>query len=251
VRFNKLNERPFTTEEYYNDLVAKNCARNGHFKHRNKLILDLLSIVGLRPRELCLLSPNHFMSTKGEFSEFLLIESHWSFNGNERPSVLSHDEVQKSFTDYIKWMVKFGVNSIPGTSYLGINPNLPILVDDNYKNFGLQSRGKKTSEVAKLVPQKMNEYIKELIVKSGLSKDNVGLASFHRTWVINAYRNGGMDIKSIAILAGISQETVLNYLAYDPQQYNEIINWFEDKRIKKVKLLESRIKRRKFELNLS
>jgi hypothetical protein len=245
-----LNERPFTNEEYYNDLVAKNCPRNGHFKHRNKLILDLLSIAGLRPRELCLLSPHHFMCTKGSLSEFLLIESDWSFNGSERPVVLSHEEVQKSLTSYLKWMVSFGVNSTPNKAYLGINPNQAILVDNNYKPFGLQSRGKKTSEVAKLVPQKMNDYIKELIFKSGLSKDNVGLASFHRTWVINAYRNGGMDIKSIAILAGISQETVLNYLAYDPKQYDEVVNWFEDKRKKKARLLESRLKRRKFELNL-
>lgn len=190
------------------------------------------------------------MCSKGSLSEFLLIEDYWSFNGTERPVVLSHDEVKKSFTNYIKWMVKFGINSTPEKAYLGIDPTKPILVDDNYKPFGLQSRGKKKSDDAKLVPQRMNEYIKELIFKSGLLKDNVGLASFHRTWVINAYRDGGMDIKSIAIIAGISQETVVNYLAYDPQQYNDVVNWFELKRKKKAALLESRKKRRRFTLCL-
>jgi hypothetical protein len=189
------------------------------------------------------------MCPKGSFSEFLLVEEEWSFNGSERPVILSNEEVQKSLSNYIKWMVKFGVNSAPDKAYLGINPTKPILVDDNYKSFGLQSRGKKKSEDAKLVPQKMNEYIKGLILKSGLSKDNVGLASFHRTWVINAYRNS-MDVKSIAIIGGISQETVVNYLAYDPKQYNDVVNWFEDKRKKKAALLESRKKRRRFTLCL-
>ncbi len=249
MRFNKLNDRIFTADEYHNDLVAKNCPRNGHFKYRNKLILDLLSIAGLRPRELCLLAPANIMCPKGSFSEFLLVEQEWSFNGNERPIILSHKEVQKSLKDYIKWMVKFSINSTPDKAYLGVNPTKPILVDDHYKSFGLQSRGKKKSEDAKLVPQKMNEYIKGLISKSGLDRDNVGLSSFHRTWVINGYR-AGYDVKTIAIMAGLSQETVLNYLAYDPQQYNDIVNWFEDRRNKKAKLLESRIKRRKFQLNL-
>jgi hypothetical protein len=245
-----LNDRPFTAEEYYNDLVAKNCPRNGHFKHRNKLILDLLSIVGMRPRELCLLSPMHFMCTKGSFSEFLLVEEDWSFNGSERPLILSNVEVKKSLTNYIKWMVKFGINSTPDKAYLGIDPTKPIIVDDNYKPFGLQSRGKKKSDEIKLVPQKMNDFINVLISKSGLEQENVGLASFHRTWVINAYREGGMDIKSIAIIAGISQETVVNYLAYDPKQYNDIVNWFEMKRKKKAALLESRKARRRFTLCL-
>lgn len=245
-----MNDRPFTTDEYYNDLVAKNCSRNGHFKHRNKLILDLLTIVGLRPRELCLLAPNMFMCAKGSFTEFLLIEEYWAFNGAERPVILSHPEVQKSFTNYIKWMVKFGLNSTADKAYLGINPTKPIIVDDYYKPFGLQSRGKKKSDGVKLVPQKMNEFINELISKSCLDKDNVGLASFHRTWVINAYRDGGMDIKSISIIAGISQETVVNYLAYDPKQYDDVVNWFELKRKKKERLLESRKKMRRFTLCL-
>lgn len=246
-----MNDRPFTTDEYYNDLVAKNCPRNGHFKHRNKLLLDLLSIAGLRPRELCLLAPINFMCPKGSFSEFLLVEDDWSFNGSERPVILSHDEVKKSFVNYIKWMVKFGVNSTPDKAYLGINPNIPIFVDDDYKPFGLQSRGKSKSNETKLVPQKMNNLINDFLMKSGLNKDNVGLASFHRTWVINAYRSSeNMDVKSVAILAGVSQETVTNYLTYDPFQYNEVVEWFEEKRKKKARLLESRMKRRKFQLNL-
>jgi hypothetical protein len=175
------------------------------------------------------------MSTKGSLSEFLLIEEDLAFNGVERPAILSNEEIQKSLVNYIKWMVKFGVNATPDKSYLGINPNKPILVDDDYKSFGLQSRGKNKSDDVKLVPQKMNEYIKELIIKSGLDKDNVGLSSFHRTWVINAYR-ADMDIKSIAILAGLSQETVVNYLAYDPFQYNDVVEWFESKRKKKTSL---------------
>ncbi|MAD89026.1 MAG: hypothetical protein CMK64_04935 [Pseudoalteromonas sp.] len=86
--------------------MAKNCPRNGHLKYRNKLILDLLAIVGLRPREICLLAPSHFMCPKGTFSEFLLIGEEWSFNGNERPVVLSHDEVKKSLQDYLHWMIQ-------------------------------------------------------------------------------------------------------------------------------------------------
>lgn len=244
-----MKDRPFTNEEYYEHLVGHNCPRNGHFKHRNKLILDLLSIAGLRPRELCLLSPSHFMAADGSFSEFLLVEEDWAFNGSERPIVLSNKEVQASFVKYIKWMVEFGVNSTPDKAYLGIDPNKPILVDDDYKPFGLQSRGKKKSDDVKLIPQKMNEYINNFIIKSGLDKDNVGLGSFHRTWVINAYR-ADIDVKSVAILAGISQETVINYLAYDPLQYNDVVEWFESKRKKKAKLLESRKKRRRFQLNL-
>ncbi len=95
----------------------------------------------------------------------------------------------------------------------------------------------------------MNDYIKTFIAKSGLDKDNVGLSSFHRTWVINAYR-ADMDIKSIPIIAGLSQETVVNYLAYDPYQYNDIVNWFESKRKKKERLLESRKKMRRYTLCL-
>ena len=243
VRFG-LRDRLFTTEEYYNDLVAKNCPRNGHFKHRNKLILDLLTIAGLRPRELSLLSPKHFMSVKGEFSEFLLIEAEWSFNGSERPVLLSHVEVQKSFKNYIKWMVKHGVNATPDKAYLNIDPNQPVFVDDKYQPFGLQSRGDN-----KLVPQKMNELINSFVAKSGLGRDNVGLGSFHRTWVINAYR-AGMDVKSVGILAGISCETVANYLTYDPFQFNELVDWFENKRLKKNRLIESRKKRRKYQLDL-
>ena len=241
-----LNDRPFSNEEFHDDLIAKNCPRNGHFKHRNKLILDLLTIAGLRPRELCLLAPSHFISSNGSFSEYLLISDVWSFNGTERPVVLSNENVQKSLLNYIKWMIKFGINSTPDKAYLGIDPNKPILVDNDYKPFGLQSRGKNKT-TSKLVPQKMNEYIKELILKSGLSRCGVGLSSFHRTWVINTYRSG-VDVEKVAILAGLSQETIVNYLAYDPYQYNDIVEWFEQKRIKAEKLRESRAKSRRFKL---
>jgi hypothetical protein len=179
---------------------------------------------------------------------YTLIEEDWSFNGSERPVVLSNEEVQASLVKYVKWMVQFGVNATPDKAYLGINPNRPILIDDDYKAFGLQSRGKNKND-SKLVPQKMNEYINGLISKSGLDKQNVGLGPFYRTWVINAYR-AGIDVKSLSILAGLSQETVVNYLAYDPYQYNDVVEWFEQKRVKKQKLLESRKKMRRFKLNL-
>jgi hypothetical protein len=188
------------------------------------------------------------MSSDGSFSEFLLIEEDWSFNGSERPVVLSNKEVQASLETYANWMVQFGINATNDKAYLGINPNKPMLVDDDYNVFGLQSRGKNKNDI-KLVPQKLNEYINSLISKSGLDKQNVGLGSFHRTWVINAYR-AGVDVKSLSILAGLSQETIVNYLAYDPCQYNDVVEWFEKKRVKKAKLLESRRKMRRFKLNL-
>ena len=66
------------------------------------------------------------MCPKGTFSEFLLIGEEWSFNGNERPAVLSHDEVKKSLQDYLHWMIEFGINTTPDKSFLGLDPNKPI-----------------------------------------------------------------------------------------------------------------------------
>lgn len=45
-----MDGRPLTNEEFWQQLVARNCGRTDPFRHRNKLALLLAGIAGLRIR---------------------------------------------------------------------------------------------------------------------------------------------------------------------------------------------------------
>ena len=51
-----MEGRPLSSSEFYDDLVKKNFGRNDELKHRNKLLILLAGIIGLRELELTLVT---------------------------------------------------------------------------------------------------------------------------------------------------------------------------------------------------
>lgn len=65
-----MDGRPFTNDEFWNHLIAKNTGRTDPLRHRNKLLLLLAGVAGLRESELTLITIGMFLAnrrTKGIF----------------------------------------------------------------------------------------------------------------------------------------------------------------------------------------
>lgn len=241
-----MKGRPLTPDEFWLDIVNKNCGRNVEFKERNELILLLLVKVGLRPIEISLFTNNILIAPTGELNEIFILPESIAFDDNERPVVLDPD-VMKAIQKYLSWLNKISINTHPAKSYLGFDPNLPLIVNDDYNAFGLQKRGKKADGSQKNLPITLNKKIDDFIRKSGLDRDCVDRTSFIKTYVIEAFRSK-YCIKHLAIFTSLSELTITNYLATDPSQYNEIVEWFVNKKEAKLKRLESFKKRRKYQI---
>jgi hypothetical protein len=242
-----LKGRPISNSELWDDLIGKNCGRKSEFRERNKLALVLMNYCGIRPIELCLITNQLLISSTGLLNELFIMPETISFDGNERPIPLSNEEVKNAIECYLEWLIVRGVNTHPSQSYLGLNPNLPLFVNDLYREFGLQHRGKKIDGSKKLLPISMNKLIDSLIVKAGLNDCGVDRSSFIKSFVIEGYRSG-LSVNDLIIIGGMSDTTVKTYLAADLEQYNPITEWFVERGIRKQKRLESLRKMRRFKL---
>ncbi len=238
-----MEGRPLSHSEFYDDLLKKNFGRNDEFKYRNKLIILLAGIVGLRELELTLVTIDTFISPTGELKEFIVLPETVTRDGFERPIVVSHSEVKQALEDYFSWMHKNGISRYPHKHYLGFDPNAPLLVSDDLKPFKVQSRGKSIS------PYSMNKKLNSLIVNSGLWTSGVRRISLVRTSVIEGYRSG-MSTSDLMCVTGFGEESIKSILTMDYTQYSPVSDWFEQRRNRKAKRLESFKKRRKYMLCL-
>lgn len=133
--------RPLVNGELYDPLIANNFGRKLELRQRNKLLLLLAGLVGLRELELTLATISLFVAPTGELNEFVVLPESITRDGQERPVLITQDEVKKAMEHYLKWLRDNNINTLPHKHYLGVDPNAPLLVDDNYKAFTVQSRG--------------------------------------------------------------------------------------------------------------
>lgn len=242
-----MQSRPFSPTEFWEDLIKKNCGKSVEFKERNELILLLMAHCGVRPVELCLITNGLVIAPTGEMREFIVLPESITSDGKERPLLLITEEVKQAVESYYRWLHKSAINTHPNKSHLGFDPNLPMLVNDNYKEFGLQKRGKTPKGDQKSLPISMNKMIDSFIEKSGLNVCGVDRKSFIKTFVIESYR-ADFGIKDLMILTRLSEPTILNYLASDIRQYAGIVAWFDERTDRKARRLESMQKLRRFKI---
>lgn len=235
-----MDGRPFTSDEFWNHLIAKNTGRTDPLRHRNKLLLLLAGVAGLRESELTLITIGLFVAPTGELREFVVLPDSITRDGYERPLILSHPALKQALEQYIEWLIASGINTQPDKHHLGLDPNSSLLVDDKGRCFTMQSRGEGSQS-----PARMNHCLTSLISKSGLAKKGITRLSLVRTAVVEAYR-GGMSTNDLMVITGFSDETIGNILAMDVAQYSPIADWFTNRAEAKVKRLESFKKRRKF-----
>ncbi|GLR71631.1 integrase [Agaribacter marinus] len=238
-----MDGRPLVNNELYDPLISKNFGRSSELKYRNKLLLLMAGIAGLREIELTLATIGLFVSPAGDFNEFVVLPESITRDGNERPILMAHDELKSSFETYINWLIESGINTTPNKHYLGLNPNAQLFVNDEYKGFTIQNRGERTS------PHAMNKVLDQLIKNAGLWNCGVRRLSLVRTCVIESYRSG-MSTTDISIVTGFSDDSISKILAMDYTAYSPIAEWFVNRKETKQKRLESFKKRRKFMLNL-
>jgi len=234
-----MNGRPLVNNELYQPLISRNYGRKSEFRHRDKLLLLMAGLVGLRELELTLITIDLFISPTGEFNEFVVLPESITRDGCERPVLLSNPDVMVAFEKYIKWLIESDINTLPNKHYLTLNPNAPLFVDDNYKPFTVQSRGDKVS------PHAMNRFIDQLIKNAGLWDCGVRRLSLVRTCVIESYR-AGMSTTDISITTGFSDDSISKILAMDYTAYSPIADWFIKRKETKQRRLESFKKRRRF-----
>ena len=238
-----MEGRPLSNSEFYNELIKKNYGRNDDLKHRNKLLLLLAGVVGLRELELTLATIDIFISATGDLKEFVVLPETITRDGFERPIVLSHPEVKSALESYLCWLHKVGINRYPHKHFKGLDPNAPLLVNDDLSPFTVQSRGKSIS------PYSMNKKLNKLIENSGLWNSGIRRISLVRTSVIEGYRSG-LSTSDLMCITGLGEESIKSILSMDFAQYSPISKWFEERRTKKAKRLESFKKRRKYMLCL-
>ena len=235
-----MNGRPLVNGELYEPLISRNYGRNSEFKYRNKLLLLMASVAGLREIELTLVTIGLFVSPTGEFNELIVLPESVTRDGNERPILIAHDELKIAFEQYIKWLIKSDISTLPNKHYLGLNPNAPLFVNDDCKSFTVQSRGGKVS------PHAMNKLLDQFIKNADLWDCGVRRLSLVRTGVIEAYQSG-MCTTEISITTGFSDDSISKILAMDYAAYTPITDWFVRRRETKQRHLESFKKRRKYQ----
>ncbi|MBO1898662.1 integrase [Shewanella sp. BF02_Schw] len=234
-----MNGRPLVNGELYDPLISRNFGRTTELKHRNKLLLLMAAILGLRELELTLVTVSVFIAPDGSFHEFAVLPDTITRDGAERPIVLANDELKRAFEKYIKWLVELRINTIPHKHYLSLNPNAPLFVDDNLKPFTVQNRGESIS------PHAMNRLLDQLIKNAGLWDVGVRRLSLVRTCVIESYK-AGMSTNDIMITTGFSDDSISKILAMDYTAYSPIAEWFIKRKATKQKRLESFKLRRKW-----
>lgn len=237
-----MNGIPLTNDAFWNQLVAKNTGRTDPLKHRNRLLLLLAGVAGLRETELTLITTNLFVAPTGELKEFVVLPDTITKDGYERPVFISHPALRQALEQYIQWLIESGINTQPNKHHLGLDPNAPLLVDDNLRSFTIQSRGEGSQS-----PAGMNSCLNLLIKNAGLAKSGITRLSLVRTAVIEGYRSG-MSCSDLMIITGFSEETIGTILAMDVLQYSPIADWFTNRQEAKVKRLDSFKKRRQFML---
>jgi hypothetical protein len=230
--------RPLTNLEFWQQLVAKNTGRTDPLRHRNKLLLLLAGIAGLRESELTLITIGLFVSPTGDLREFAVLPDSITRDGYERPVLISHPALKEAFEQYIQWLLQSGINTQPAAHHLGFDPTAPLLVNDKGVSFSMQSRGE-----GALTPSAMNKCLDTLIMNAGLTDIGIKRISLLRTAVIESYRSG-MSTSDLMITTGFSAETISTILAMDIEQYSPIADWFTSRQEAKVKRLESFKKRR-------
>ncbi|WP_339145137.1 integrase [Pseudoalteromonas galatheae] len=236
-----MDGRPLTNPELWDQLISRNCARNAELRHRNKLLILLATIGGLREIELTLVTNRLFMSPDGELNEIIVLPDTIARDGFERPIILSHPELMRAFEAYYGWLIENKINCLPHKHYRELDPNAPLFVDDSLSPFTTQSRANAIS------PHAMNKQLDAFIKNAGLWDCGVRRISLVRTCVIELYRNGA-STTDILIVTGFSEESVRNILTMDYMQMSPIYDWFEQRRDRKQKRLESFKKRRRFML---
>lgn len=236
-----MEGRPLSNSELWVQLVSRNCGRNTELRHRNKLLILLAAVAGLREIELTFVTNRLFISPEGELNEIVLLPEQIARDGFERPVVLSHPELMKAFEAYFSWLIKNKINCYPHKHYKGLDPNAPLFVDDSLKAFNTQSRGNSIS------PHSMNKLLDSFIKKANLWENGVRRISLIRTCVIEMYRSGA-STTDIMIITGFSEESIKHILTMDYVQLSPIYDWFEQRAERKLKRLESFKKRRRFML---
>lgn len=235
-----MEGRPLTNEEFWQQLVARNCGRTDPLRHRNKLALLLAGVTGLRESELTLITIGLFVSPTGELREFVVLPDAITRDGFERPIVMSHPTLKEALEQYITWLRESGISSHPGKHHLGLDASAQLLVNDKCQPFSMQNRGSGSQS-----PAAMNKFLDRLIEQAGLADTGVNRLSLVRTAVVEGYR-AGMSTTDLMITTGFSAETISVILAMDVAQYSPLADWFVQRKESKVKRLEAFKKRRRF-----
>lgn len=235
-----MNGRPLTNDEFWNQLLARNCGRADPLRHRNRLALLLAGLTGLRESELTLITIGMFVSPAGELREFVVLPEDITRDGYERPIVISNPALKDALEQYLRWLIETGINTHPDNHYLGLDGTAQLLVNDKGQPFTLQSRGAGAQS-----PTAMSKLLDKLIENAGLADTGINRLSLVRTAVIESYR-AGMSTTDLMIITGFSSETISTILAMDVAQYSPIADWFVKRKADKVKRLDSFKKRRRF-----
>lgn len=240
-----MEGRPLQPSEIWNELIPRNTGRSYQHSNRNKLLLILCCYTSLRPIELSLLQIRDLISPEGYLSELIELSEAKAYDGQKRPVLFTHPELQKEVERYLAWVIEHGICSHPGKQFLGLNPNAYLLLNDDEKPFGVQKRGSKDDGRQKLIPVSMNTRLDQLIKDAGLWDRGIRRSSFLKTYVIESYRND-MSSQELSLLAGVSVETISKYLTMDTGQISEIIGWWKDKAKRKQQRINRFKKMRRF-----
>lgn len=239
-----MDARIIESNELHDQLIKKNMGRNDPLRYNNQALICFASLLGLREIELTEITNDLFITPNGEFNEFVVLPDTITWDGCERPIVLSNPVVINVFELHIKQQKELGINTHLHKSYMGMNPNAKVFYSENFKPFTIQSRGENNRSA-----NMMNKYLDGIIKNSGLWASGVRRKSFLYTFVCHAYRQE-MSVSDIMIITGLSEESIESHLVRDYSAYSPISDWFEKRRSDKKKRLKSFAKRRQYMLNL-
>ncbi len=232
----RVKGRPIQKAEW-KLLFKKNSPRNDEFNVVRLLPIKLALMCGMRELEIALLPMSLIVNSNGTLNEILVLPQAIAHKGKERPVIIP-EELHADFELYLQVLRKYGINSWPHPSYCGFDPNSLFVVDESLTPYTTQCRGR-TSSSKRVVAKGLNDHMDRLIKNAGLDVVGVNRKSLLRTFTIEAVRCK-WSIQDVALMSGLSQDSVAQNLVMDVSQYSPLSNYFSERENRKNRVAKLR-----------
>ena len=173
------------------------------FDVRNKAIVISASYWLLTPYEMTGLRLEDVMDKSGILFKIWTLPEYVAQSGEAR-EIRTSDHVEKLLNTYIQWVVDNKLFNSGKTSYRGLNPKMPFILNDNFEGYSLSKRDKNSSPT---LPVTMNKKLSGLLNVAGFK--GVTPSSFRDSGIYMFYANKAKHV-DLMDFTGIKSKATLD-----------------------------------------
>jgi integrase len=193
----------------------------GEFGLRNQVAILAAALWGVTAAELSRIGLGDVLDAKGQLRSTFHVGASIAHNGYEREIPLDPSESKRLTSlleQYLAWRVERGVGVVKSARYRGLDPKLPLLLNDRGEAFGFTRRSKASEE--DLQPSGMNLLFRQMIGRTKFA-GIVTYKDFRRSFIVHMGRadEGGLSTRNLMAVTGIRDYASLKkHLDLDSQR---------------------------------